>query len=85
MLGELHWYIHQDPPPVDKTATSETLLYLEACNLLFEEGFLSHERIRSLDSQVIQNISKGYKYFADWLTSLLDKGVFTHCFTTACI
>ena len=27
-VGELHWYIHQDPPPKDVSTTTETLLYL---------------------------------------------------------
>ena len=45
VLGELHWYIHQDPPLLDAATTSETLLYLEACNLLFEQGLLGHDRI----------------------------------------
>lgn len=74
MLGELHWYIHQDLTPDDALMTSETLAYLEACHLLFEQGLLSHERIRSLDSDVLRNISKGYEYFSGWLTSILDKG-----------
>ena len=74
VLGELHWYVHQDPPPGDALITSKTLAYLEACHLLFEQGLLSHERIRSLDSLVLKNISKGYEYFCGWLASILDKG-----------
>ena len=84
VLGELHWYVHQDPPPDDALMTSETLAYLEACHLLFEQGLLSHERIRGLDCQVLKNISKGYEYFSGWLTSILDKGnyiefIMDHC------
>ena len=75
LLGELHWHIHQDPPPDDALMTSETLAYLEACHLLFERGLLSHERIRSMDSEVLKNISKRYEYFSGWLTSILDKGI----------
>lgn len=80
MLGELHWYIHQDPTPDNALMTSETLAYLEACHLLFEQGLLSHERIRSLDSDVLRNISKGYEYFSGWLTSILDKGSYMFIF-----
>ena len=75
MLGELHWYTHQDPPPEDVLATKETLLYLEACNLLFEQGFLSHDRVRSADAKVLTNINKGFSYFTDWLDSLLKIGM----------
>lgn len=77
MLGELQWYIHQDPQPDNADTTSEVVLYLEACNLLFEQGFLSHNRIRSMDSDVLKNIDKGFSYFAEWLNSILDKGMYT--------
>ena len=55
--------------------TSETLAYLEICHFLFERGFLSHERIRSLNSDVIKNINKGYHYFSGWLTDLIEYGM----------
>ena len=71
---ELYAYIHQNPPPNDASTTSETLSYLEACNKLFEQGFLSHDRIRSMDSKVLKNIQDGYSYFSKWLTSILDQG-----------
>lgn len=53
-------------------------LYLEACNLLFEQGLLSHDRIRSMDSDVLKNIDKGYSYFTAWLDSLFELGMHTH-------
>ena len=53
--------------------TSETLAYLEACHLLFERDFLSHDRIHSLDSEILKNINTGYKYFSDWLDGLALK------------
>lgn len=74
MLCELVWYINQDPPPADKATTSEVLAYLEACNLLFEQGFLSHGRVRSLEADIIKNIDKGFQYFTGWIDSILDKG-----------
>jgi len=36
VLGEFHWYINPQPPPVDAAIAMETLEYLEACNLIFE-------------------------------------------------
>ena len=74
-MGKLHWYVHQDPPPLDAATTSETLLYLEACNLLFEQGLLSHDRIRSMDSDVL---NKGYSYFTAWLDSVFELGMPIH-------
>ena len=73
-MGELHWYINQEPSPVDTGTATETLEYLEACNLLFERGFLSHDRVRSMNADVIQKINKGFSYFTEWLDSLLSEG-----------
>ena len=75
MLTELYAYVHQDPPPADAETTRETMKYLEACNNLFEKGFLCHEKITSLDSTVLQNISNGYNYFTTWLSTLLSEGM----------
>ena len=75
LLGELYWYTHQDPPPPDVTSASETLQYLEACSQLFEKGFLSHNKITAMDSEVLENIDKGYSYFSQWLSSILKKGL----------
>jgi len=40
--------------------------YLEACHLLFEKGFLSHQRVNNANSPVIQNIEKGMAFFEEW-------------------
>ena len=71
VLGELYWYVHQDPRPVDADATEETW---QACHKLFEIGFLSHDRVSSLDSPILKNIDDGYKYFTSWLSTLLEEG-----------
>jgi len=76
VLGELHWYINQEPPPVDAGIATETLEYLEACNLLFERGFLSHDRVRGINADVIQNINRGFSYFTGWLDSLLSESTY---------
>lgn len=60
MLGELYWYINQTPPPIDAPEVSETLAYLKARSLLFEQGFLSHDRIRTMDCDIINYITQGY-------------------------
>ena len=63
VLSELHAHIHQDPPPSDKVHVEATLNHLEACNRMFERGFLSHDRIMSMDSEIIQNITQGFTFF----------------------
>ena len=52
ILGELYWYIHQNPLPPDASSVSEALKYLEACSQLFEKRFLSHSKITSTNSKV---------------------------------
>ena len=81
VLGELYWYVNQTPPPNDAPEVSEILAYLKACNLMFEQGFLSHDHIRSMDCDTMKNINKGFKYFSGWLSSTLDKGMDTHTYT----
>ena len=39
--------------PVDASSTALVLRYLRVLNALFEEGFLSHEVIRSVDSPTL--------------------------------
>lgn len=83
VLTELYSHIHQDPPPADVDATVETHKFLEACSLLFEKGFLSHEKVSSMDSTVLQSISSGYQYFTSWLSTLLSEdGQFPHTSST---
>ena len=73
MLSELYAHIHQTPPPSDKVHVEATLKYLEACNQLFERGFLSHDRIMSMDSEIIQNITQGFKFFSAWIDEIIKK------------
>ena len=73
VLKELYSHIHQDLPPADVDATAEAHKFLEACNLLFEKGFLSHEKVSSMDSTVLQSISSGYQYFMSWLSTQLSE------------
>lgn len=40
--------------------------FLEACNLIFENGLLSRRRINRVNSPVIQNIKKGMDFFEKW-------------------
>ena len=49
--------------------------FLEACNLIFENGLLSRRRINSLKSPVIQNIQKGMDFFEKWCHSHEETGI----------
>ena len=51
-----------------------TAKYLDACNLLFERGILSHSTITSNDSQVLKNMQRGLNYFMDWHEEMTENG-----------
>ena len=74
VLTELNSYISQNPPPTDAPSVRCTLKYLTGCNLLFERGLLSHDRVHAKDTRVVENVTKGYSFFSDWLNSLLLNG-----------
>lgn len=75
MLSELYSYVNQNPAPADAKMVTVTLKYLEACHKLFENGFLSHDRIFNLDSDVLKSIDQGYNFFSTWFVELMDKGM----------
>ena len=65
VLTELYSHIYQDPPPADVDAIAEAHKFLEACNLLFEKRFLSHEKIFSMNS-ILHGFNDPAEYFK-WL------------------
>ena len=42
--------------------------------MLFENGFLSHSKIVSMQSPVLQSIQEGYSYFTVWHSNLSASG-----------
>ena len=50
-------------------ASLKTANYLDACNLLFEQGLLSRRRIK-----ILANIRKGMAFFKDWCVSHEETG-----------
>lgn len=74
VLTELYEYMNQNPPLLDVPVVKCVHKYLTACNLMFERGFLSHDRVSKEDVHVLDNISKGFVFFCDWLQILLDEG-----------
>lgn len=75
VLSEFHQYTTQIPQPEDANSVKLTLQYLEACNRIFEKGFLSHEKFCDIDSPVMLSISTGFLYFLKWHKALSDKGI----------
>ena len=70
VLSELYQYTTQVPEPEDVNSVKLTLQYLEACNRLFEKGFLCHQKISDIDSPVLDSISMGFSYFLKWHKAL---------------
>ena len=50
-----------------------TLKYLEACNHLFEKGFLSSKQVSNTNREVICSIEKGFGFFTNWLDGIFEK------------
>ena len=73
-MTELKSYTQRSPPPCDTPMVMATLKYLTACNQLFEQGFLSHEKVSADNTKVLDSIKMGYSFFSSWLKSLLDEG-----------
>ena len=70
MLSELRTY-SQSVPEVKSTVC--TLEYLQACNHLFEKGFLSHKEVATMDSEVLSSVAKGMQFFQRRLKDLYTK------------
>ena len=73
VLSELNHHISEYPDSSD--STKKTLLFLEACSSLFEHGFLSSDKVESMNCDVMKHITKGYKFFTDWFMKVLEEGM----------
>ena len=67
-------YIYMNPqyglPPYDQANVQQTHEYLRACNMLFENGFLSHDKIRDENADVLTSIQEGYSFFPRWYEAI---------------
>ena len=50
----------------NQEASGKTAAYLNACNLLFEQGLLSRQRINNKDNPALVNITRGMSFFVEW-------------------
>ena len=60
----------------DEGGSKNTGDYLEACNLLFEQGMRSHHRINNSNRPVLTSIRKGMTYFEQWCADHEETGNF---------
>ena len=82
VLSELHQYTTQVPKPEDVNSVKLTLQYLEACNRLFEKGFLSHGKICGTGSPVLDSISMRFSYFLKWHEALSKIHKYLKCLSS---
>ena len=45
------------------TLNKQLLMVPKQCSKIFENGFISHHKISSLDSDALNSINDGYKFF----------------------
>ena len=50
-----------------------TAEYLQACNMMFQNGILSHEKITSTSSKALSNMEEGMKWFFKWKEELQEE------------
>ncbi|XP_044170712.1 uncharacterized protein LOC122954816 [Acropora millepora] len=71
VIAELSEYTHNNP--ADAENVKKAIEYLEACRQLFERGILSHEKVTTDQSIVLQNMSDGYAFFVGWADYAWEK------------
>ena len=69
---------------IEGQSETEVAKYLEACNLVFEKGLLSHCRVNNLQSPVLANIRNGMKYFEGWCSTHSQTGMVPIFFQVTC-
>ncbi len=72
MLAELAEYL--DSQPSDAPSTKLVIKYLQMLNHFFEEGILSHDQIKKVDSSVLHKMEAAMNWYTIWLDSLREEG-----------
>ena len=57
------------------TLNKQLLMVPKQCSKIFENGFISHHKISSLDSDALNSINDGYKFFKMWLDQIIEQGM----------
>ena len=71
VIAELSEYTHNNP--ADAENVNKAIEYLDACRQLFERGILSHEKVTTDQTIVLENMS-GYAFFVGWADYAWEKG-----------
>lgn len=79
VIAELSEYV--DNNPADAENVKKAIEYLDACRQLFERGILSHEKVTTNQSVVLQNMADGFAFFVGWADYAWEKGKIISFFT----
>ena len=52
-----------------------TIQYLDACNKLFEQGLLSHKKIKVRDQEILAKMEEGFLFFMGWCDEAIINSV----------
>ena len=72
VLAELKEHLYLNP---DNKSLSLTIQYLEACSKIFEEGLLSHDKIQSGDTHILETMKDGFYFFMGWCDQNIENGI----------
>ena len=65
VIAEINEFIAINNPG-SKSSLILTVLFLEACNKMFEHGLLSHTHVKNLDNPILKNLNDGFHFFMGW-------------------
>ena len=75
MLSELEEYTMQTPAPEDNASVQHVVMYLKACNKVFERGILEKKGfIKSTQSPLLTSIKSGFSFFSEWADKAINEG-----------
>ena len=69
-------------PDIRCSRCQEYYQFLEACHKIFEQGFLSHDKVTDVDCHVLQSIWEEYHFFTNWIDQVINEG---RCNDTLCL
>ncbi len=70
VIAELSEHLATAPEEPDSLA--DLIRYLQAANCFFENGFLSHEKVFTLDSEPVRHIELGLLFLRNWFHDLSE-------------
>ena len=75
-MTELEEYATQTPAPVDSVSVQNAILYLKACQKMFERGILEKKGfIKAVNSPLLASVKDGFRFFSEWADIVVEEGI----------